>query len=74
MDRQHNAQESKKPVPPLVPCSEWEVVAAYGNKDRGFVFIKATHGLSTKDAIAMAKRAIKSFEDEEKEWFEADEA
>ena len=70
MDRQHSAQEPKKPVPPPSSGSEGEVVATYGNKDRGFVFIKATHGLSAKEAMAMAKRAIKSFEDEEKEFEE----
>jgi len=53
--------------PPASISEEGEVVASYGNKDRGFVFIKATHGMSAKEAMAMAKRAIKSFEDEEKE-------
>ena len=67
MDRQHNSQEPRKPTPPPSLPQEGEVVATYGNKDRGFVFIKATHGLSAKEAMAMAKRAIKSFEDEEKE-------
>lgn len=69
MDNQRSAQEPKKPIipPPPSQSGEGEVVATYGNKDRGFVFIKATHGLSAKEAMAMAKRAIKSFEDEESE-------
>jgi hypothetical protein len=67
MDRQHTTQEPKKPAPPPSMPQEGEVVATYGNKDRGFVFIKATHGLSAKEAMAMAKRAIQSFEDQEKE-------
>lgn len=68
MDNQRSAQEPKKPItPPPSQSGEGEVVATYGNKDRGFVYIKATHGLSAKEAMAMAKRAIKSFEDGEME-------
>jgi hypothetical protein len=62
-----SAQQHGSKTPSISSTSkddELDLIVSYGYQPKGFVFIKASHGLDPKEAVAMAKKAIESIEED----------